>query len=230
MKLLTRPISDYKKIYNDLLWLDSNHKLRFIVEAKYNDRNKNTRYYASEYVTSNGSYVYLDLHYHLSIESINRDEISGLKTEFNIYNANIYQFIIALENASQWIVNKAYANIFAKMANGQIKCIAEIEPIEIIDVFKHKLTIQPGVLNTDAKNESGIVMFIDDSDLIFLNGAAFMNFKYFINNFNMHSTAMQILTWLGRDDDTPQQSQTVFTPPKRDTFLTRVNAKERKDE
>ena len=88
MKLLTRPISDYKKIYNDLLWLDNNHKLRFVVEAKYNDRNKNTRYYASEFVTSNGSYIYLDLHYHLSIESINRDEISGLKTEFNIYNAN----------------------------------------------------------------------------------------------------------------------------------------------
>ena len=54
MKLLTRPISDYKKIYNDLLWLDANHKLRFIVEVKYNDRNKNTRYYASEFVTSNG--------------------------------------------------------------------------------------------------------------------------------------------------------------------------------
>ncbi len=58
MKLLTRPISDYKKIYNDLLWLDNNHKLRFTVEAKYNDRNKNTKQYGTEYITTSGSYIY----------------------------------------------------------------------------------------------------------------------------------------------------------------------------
>lgn len=238
MKLLTRPITDYKKITNDLLWLDNKFRLRFIVEMYYKDRDKNSKYYVSEFnPDSKSSYIYMDLKYHLNIESVVKDEFSGNKVEFRISNSNMYQFIIALESASQWLTNSQYANLFAKMSNGYIKCMMDVQPIIISDIFKHKLSLQPGVYNDDSRNDSGIIMYIDDSDSIFINSSLFMNFKYFIDHFNMYQSALQIVTWLGKPTDGDSyNSTTSFVKRESNTtydnngFLSRVNAKERKDD
>ncbi len=221
---LVKPIQSYKKITSNLLYLGQSHILKFIVEFYTKDKNKNSKYYLSEYNYNNNLYLYMDLKYYLLIENRLKDDISGEKESFRIDNSNIYQFMVAIENASKWFVDRSNVNMFAKMQDGTIKVISEIDPIIVRHMYGNILSISPAAWNDASINDIGVLLDINDNNSnIFINASGFMNMKYFLDHFNMYQSALQFATYVGRPDLSIQMQESNVSK-NNVGFLSRVRA------
>ena len=232
---IVRPIRNYKKVVSDLFYLNPEYRLRFSVSFFGKDKDGNSKYFMNEFSYGNNNLstnIYMNLKYHLSIESMYRDENTGERETFVIDNYNMYQFMIAIENACRWFTDKSNQNAFAKMSDGTVRIIGEIDPIVVLGQYNTSLKLFPAVFNDLDKNDIGVMFDINDNTSnIFITASTLMNLKYFLNHFNMYSAAMDAVNYVGRptvDDYLNINSQNMAKP--KEGFLKLTGAVKRKDD
>ena len=199
---------DYKKITDILLWLDDKYYVSFTTEFYRTLRDKDPVYFHSEIgYQSNGKYsvnIVRKLYYYLTIESKERAS-NGIKNNIRIDQSNSYQFSIALNAVSQWLIDQAYSNLFVMAQNNIIKLGMDVAPIKVNGVFDNTvIEFAPAVHISKITNnqDTGIAIYINNSpEPIFISSSKFMNFKYFMDGFNMYQTALSMINYLGRPDN-----------------------------
>lgn len=234
---------DYKRIVDrGIFYLDRNYTMNFTVELE-----KNERSYHSEfgYHQKDGKFsvgIYRTINYYLSIESWQKDQ-SGNRNDIRVNQDNFYQFLIATRAAMNWLISKDNASLFIRTKDGNIAINHAVEPIIVNGIYDNtKLELSPAVF-TNPNNgiqEAGIFIYINNaSEPIFLSAKRFVNFQYFIENFNMYNTAQNMINYLGRPENgTNYNGSDIGLDPKKDAsaklnsnkqsgFLNRVGAKER---
>ncbi len=221
---------NYNTITATLYWLDNTYNMSLVVNSRNKNKNGDEKLFISEYPQKNGLVnVYFDLRYYMEIRSINKS-INGQSNSFRVDQSNYFQFMVALNNVAEWFVGKD--QIFYRDKNDVIRISdPHMKSIIVLGPFNCKIEFAVGVRTgqMNGQQEPGIFIYINNADdPIFMDASKYMNFKYFMSQFNMYSAAMQLITYIGRSDvaDT-QPAQT--NKSKKVSFFEAVGAKERKE-
>ena len=220
----------YNTLNATLYWLDNSYTINLIVQSRNKNKSGDEKVFITEYPTKNGlSNIYFDLHYYMEIRSVARD-LNGQPNTFRIDQTNYFQFMIALENIANWFVGRE--SIFYKDKNNIIRVKDQSKKnIVIVGPFNAKIDFVLGVRTAQAngQQEPGLFIYINSSDEpIFMDASKFMNFKYFMDRFNMYDAAMQLVIYMGKGKN---QDRLVEAPNKKEktqSFFEAVGATERK--
>lgn len=199
---------------------------------KNNPKLQEPKFFYSEYSPYNSSNItiYLDVNYHIEIHnySYNND-----KNSFWIDKYCYYQFLSALLTVKQWLTTEIGKDLFYKDAKGIIHVNNKFKPIVIKGKWQdNTLEITPFVMTNQmaTEQETGIALYINGAnEPVFLNTMTALNFIHFMSMFNMHQSAMELISFLGKPIPVPSNpaSTESMEPKKSNGFLSKVGAKEK---
>ena len=195
--------SDFKRIYRNLFWLSNESKIEFVVDL-YSSKDKEDVYFYREfgYESKNKfqANMYVNLKYYIDFNTAYKTNEGNVKENVIFGVNNIYQLIVALNNAALWLTGKDYVNLFTRHPDGTIRMSQDVNPIIIAGTFQDtSLEFIPAVYNDYDKNLSGISLYINKAnEPIFIDSMKFMSMHYMLTNFNMELAAMQMINFLGR--------------------------------
>ena len=222
-------LTDVNRIQTTLYWLDSNYSLTFTVSTNRKTKTDETKYFYKEYNSRNGLNIYLELYYYMEIASM---PIDGVRNTFRVIDsgskANYYQFVSAIKTIMTWLTTDIGKDLYMIMPSGIIQVNNKFTALKVAGPFNGIIEFMPSVMSigTNSEQVAGINIFINDyAEPIFMDRISFLNFAYFISNFNMINAAMSMINFLGR----PDVSEDSDTRPQSNNygFLNKVGAKKR---
>lgn len=191
----------YNKITSTLFKLDEEYNLNFVVNSRVQKKNSSkTDHFVKIYKQPNGLYnMYFDLKYYIEIAPAFKKEEYQPEDYFRISRTNQWQFMLAIDNVSKWLVGNN--KMFYKDTNGIIR--TESKNITVAGNYGSKLEMELAVRNFNDNQIIGINIFINGkSDPIFIAAPRFMNLKVFLDRFSMYDAALSIVSYAGIYDPT----------------------------
>lgn len=217
--------NNYEKITDDsLFWLSNNCILKFtVILNKYSDKYGRTNYHKEVGYYKEGNYcvnINRSYDYYLLLENIEKD-INGQKESVMIGVNDIYAFKYKLQMVAEWFTAVEHKGLFAKK-DGRIFMPQSVNPIRVVNLpFNKFIEFEPSILNLDNGDQMiGVRIYLNNQvNSIFISIDRFLAFKYFIDTFNMHLTAVTMLNYL----QTPDRGTNLYdinnSPNKKYKFL-----------
>lgn len=198
--------SDYEKITDNIMWLNSNYILKFtVVLNKYSEKYEKQNYHKEIGYKKNGNTcinINRDFDYFLSIESVKKNTHTNMRDSIMIRNTDIYFLCFKLNQVYEWFASKDSTSIFAKNSENRIFIPVKVNPIVLNLCGDKYIEFEPNVMEKDnGEQVIGVRIYLsNDSISFFMDINLFLSFKYLIENFNMYQSAQLMLNYLGRPD------------------------------
>lgn len=203
MEIMARILkhNDYEKISDDIMWLNNEWILKFnVILNRYSDKYGRTNYHKEVEYKKNGYNcinITRSFDYFLSIESVHKSNVTGMKESIMIRNTDIYNLIFVLSQAADWFISEKHKDLFAKK-NNKIFMPRKVDSVKVTGLALNKyIEFEPFVKEFENEEQIGVRIFIGSDDLyFFMEASRFLAFKYIIDNFNMYQSAQLMMNYI----------------------------------
>ena len=196
----------YEKITDDIMFLSKNWILKFTVLLnRYGDNGKVNYHKEVMYGKQKSNYavnINRSFDYFLSFECTQRDE-SGMKPNVNITLRDMYMFKFKLNQVCEWFTSPEHEGLFMRK-DGKIIRARSVDPIKLSNLkFGKYIEWEPSVLELNNGSQLiGVFMYFgNDLDYTFLTVDTLLSLKYFVDTFDMFTSAQIMLNYLGRPEN-----------------------------
>ena len=240
-KVLTQTVTNYKKVYSTLMWLNATHSVTYCAHLyrSVDPASPNKQQYAFTEFNQN---VYVRLNWTIYVSgTFKYKEEDEIKTSFSMNQHNIYQFITVLNNVCRWFVDKEFENLFAKNSAGDI-IPTKAYSLKVLDCWdKDYLEFLPATNNNDPENPIGVNMYFSECQIpCYVAARNILSLKYIIEHFDPYGYGMQLVNYLNlqsddsklstlppqKKSDNSAKQQTVLDPTK-GSFFAKMHAEKR---